>query len=180
MPGDWGWERAMAYRTRTYIAADWDGDIDAVEQLRKWNDDKYWGLSFTDAHDLQQSRDTSLPCSIKSSLKERMNHSKRFVFIVGSHTATIAKGGCQYCRDYDSRTNCCDWSHSVDYRSYVKYECDKALEAGIDIVVLYNAACVNRTKCPDAVKYEGRHVPMKQWKDGKLLWDYQSVKRAFE
>ena len=170
----------MAYRTRTYIAADWDGAIDAVEQLRKWNDSKYRGLSFTDAHDLQQSRDTSLPCSVKSSLKERMNHSKRFVLIVGSHTATIAKGGCQYCRDYDSRTNCCDWSHSVDYRSYVKYECDKALEAGIDIVVLYNAACVNRTKCPDAVKYEGRHVPMKQWKDGKLLWDYQSVKRAFE
>lgn len=34
----------MAYRTRTYIAADWDGDIDAVEQLRKWNDSKYWGF----------------------------------------------------------------------------------------------------------------------------------------
>ena len=27
----------MAYRTRTYIAADWSGDRDAVEQLRKWN-----------------------------------------------------------------------------------------------------------------------------------------------
>lgn len=59
----------MVYRTRTYIAADWDGDRDAVEQLHKWNDSNYWGLSFPDAHDLQQSRDSSLPCSIKSSLK---------------------------------------------------------------------------------------------------------------
>lgn len=25
----------MVYRTRTYIAADWDHDFDAVEQLRK-------------------------------------------------------------------------------------------------------------------------------------------------
>ena len=26
----------MAYRTKTYIAADWDGDKNAVEQLYKW------------------------------------------------------------------------------------------------------------------------------------------------
>ena len=53
----------MVYRTRTYIAADWDGDRDAVDQLHKWNDSNYWGLSFTDAHDLQQSRDSSLPAA---------------------------------------------------------------------------------------------------------------------
>lgn len=26
------------YRTRTYIAGDWDNDKDAVDQLHKWND----------------------------------------------------------------------------------------------------------------------------------------------
>lgn len=26
----------MVYRTKTYIAADWDGDKNAVEQLYKW------------------------------------------------------------------------------------------------------------------------------------------------
>lgn len=31
----------MVYRTRTYIAADWDGDRDAVDQLHKWNDSNY-------------------------------------------------------------------------------------------------------------------------------------------
>ena len=40
------------YRTRTYIAADWDGDIDAVNALHNWNNGKKWSLSFTDAHDL--------------------------------------------------------------------------------------------------------------------------------
>ena len=54
----------MAYRTKTYIAADWTGDKDAVEQLHKWNDSDHWSLSFIDAHDLTQARDESLNCSI--------------------------------------------------------------------------------------------------------------------
>ena len=74
----------MNYRTRTYIAADWDGDNDAVKQLHYWNDNKYYSLSFTDAHDLQQSRDSSLNCSIKRSLAIRLDVSKTFVLIVGS------------------------------------------------------------------------------------------------
>lgn len=97
-PGTIGLERKMVYRTRTYIAADWDGDRDVVEQLHKWNDSNYWGLSFPDAHDLQQSRDSSLPCSIKSSLKKRMDGSKRFVLIVGDSTNSVTKGSCQYCK----------------------------------------------------------------------------------
>lgn len=58
----------MAYRTKTYIAADWDGDKNAIDQLHTWNDGKKWSLSFTDAHDLTQARDNSLNCSIKASL----------------------------------------------------------------------------------------------------------------
>ena len=73
----------VTYRTRTYIAGDWDHDKDAVDQLHKWNDSKYWSLSFTDAHDLTSSRDSSLNCTIKSSLKTRMDASKTFVLIVG-------------------------------------------------------------------------------------------------
>ena len=57
------------YRTRTYIAADWDHDKDAVDQLHKWNNSNFWNLSFTDVHELTSSRDSSLNCTIKSSLK---------------------------------------------------------------------------------------------------------------
>lgn len=66
----------MAYRTKTYIAADWDGDKNAVDKLREWNDGEKWSLSFTDAHDLTQARDNSLNCSIKASLATRMDASK--------------------------------------------------------------------------------------------------------
>lgn len=35
----------MTYRTRTYIAADWTSDQDAIEQLKRWNNSERWGLS---------------------------------------------------------------------------------------------------------------------------------------
>lgn len=168
------------YRTRTYIAADFDHDKDAVDQLHKWNDSKYWSLSFTDAHDLQTSNDSSLYCSIKSSLKLRMDGSKTFVLIVGNHTSTVSKGGCQYCSSYNSHTYACGKGYSVDYRSYIKYECDKAVEAGIKIIVLYNNTVINKSKCPEAVRNKGIHTTMVYYENGKYYWDYQSVKKAFD
>lgn len=168
----------MAYRTKTYIAADWTGDKDAVEQLHKWNDSDHWSLSFIDAHDLTQARDESLNCSIKASLRTRLDASKTFVLIVGENTKTLRSGECQYCYSYNSWTRSCARGYSVDYRSYIEYECDKAVQDGLKIVVLYNAATVNKSKCPDSVKNIGTHVAMCFFRDGKYYWDYQSVKAA--
>lgn len=170
----------MVYRTKTYIAGDWDHDKDAVDRLHKWNDSKYWSLSFTDAHDLTQANDNSLNCSIKASLKTRMDASKRFVLIVGSSTDSVTAGSCQFCGSYNSRTKACAKGKSVDYRSYIKYECDKAVEAGIRIIVLYKGISVNKAKCPEAVKNIGIHAPMWYKKDGQYYWDYNSVKKAFD
>lgn len=167
------------YRTRTYIAADFDHDKDAVDQLHRWNDSDYWGLSFSDAHDLQTSSDDSLPCSIKKSLKYRMDGSKTFVLIVGNQTNTVTKGGCQLCKSYNSWNKSCARMGRVDYRSYIRFECDKAVEAGIKIVVLYNDTVADTSKCPDAVRYLGYHTPMVFEKDGRYFWDYQAVKKAF-
>lgn len=168
----------MTYRTKTYIAADWTGDKDAVEQLHKWNDSKYWSLSFTDAHDLTQARDGSLNCSIKASLGKRLDASKTFVLIVGENTKTVRSGSCQYCDSYNSWTKSCARGYSVDNRSYIEYECDKAIRDGLKIVVLYNAATINKTKCPDAIKNTGTHAAMCYREDNKLYWDYQAVKNA--
>ena len=167
------------YRTRTYIAADFDHDKDAVDQLHKWNDSKYWSLSFTDAHDLQTSSDSSLYCSIKSSLKYRMDGSKTFVLIVGEKTNAVSKGGCQLCGSYNSHTSSCARGYSVDYRSYIKFECDKAIEAGIKIIVLYKSTAIDKSKCPEAIRYKGTHAKMIYYKDGKYYWDYESVRDAF-
>lgn len=170
----------MVYRTKTYIAADFDQDKDAVDILCHWNDSEYWGLSFTNAHDLQTSRDDSLYCSIKSSLKYRMDASKQFILIVGNATNDITKGGCQYCSSYNSWNKYCSRGYSVDYRSYIKFECDKAIEANIKIVVLYKDTTVNKNKCPLSVRNVGYHTNMIYLKDKKYYWDYQAVKKAFD
>lgn len=165
----------MVYRTKTYIAGEWDGDQDAIKILHDWNESNYWSLSFTDAHDLTQARDSSLNCSIKASLATRFNSSKTFVLIVGKNTKSARSGGCRYCQNY---IGFCIKDKSVDHRSYIEYECDKAVKDGLKIIVLYNAASVDKSKCPDAVKDIGQHVAMCTYINGQYYWDYQTVKNA--
>lgn len=168
----------MAYRTKTYIAGEWDGDQDAIQKLHEWNNSKYWSLSFIDAHDLTQARDGSLNCSIKSSLATRLDSSKTFVLIVGKNTKDARSGSCQYCTSYNSWTHRCVKGRSVDYRSYIEFECDKALRDGLKIVVLYNYASVDKSKCPDSVRATGTHAAMCYYENGEYYWDYNAVKKA--
>lgn len=169
----------MSYRNKTYIAGDWDHDFDAINRIYEWKEGKKWNLDFHDAHAMKQARDTSLPCSIKKSLKERLDASKLFVLVVGNHTDTVTKGSCHLCNSYNSYTGCCARYYWTDKRSFIKYECDKAVDAGIDIVVLYNSTTVDKTKCPQAVRDKGKHLPMIiRGTDGKLYWDYHAVKSA--
>lgn len=168
----------MANRTKTYIAADWSGDKDAVDQLNKWNDSDFWSLSFTDAHELTQARDESLNCSIKASLATRLDASKTFVLVVGSNTKTVRSGSCQHCGSYNSWTKSCSRGYSVDYRSYIEYECEKAKRDGLNIVVFHKAATIDKSKCPDSIKYEGSHVAMYNYKEGTYYWNYDAIKNA--
>lgn len=170
-------------RTRTYIAADWDGDRDLVDQLHRWNDSDYWGLHFPDAHELMQSRDTSKACSIKESLRKRLECSKTFVLIVGDSTCYVTKGSCRFCPSYNSYTKHCARGRGVDNLGFVQYECRYTWshQAVMRIVVLYNSAIVNRNKCPVLLRNVGVHVPALHF-DSRLgrAWDYQAVRRAIE
>jgi len=170
----------MAYRTKTYIAGDWTGDKDLIDKLYEWNDSKHWSLHFVDAHELTQARDTSLYCSIKKSLAERLDASKTFVLIVGANTNSLTKGSCRYCGSYNSHNYSCVRGHHVDYRSYIDYECEKAANDGLKIVVLYNYASVHKEKCPVVLKDKGKHIPAYYWEDGKAYWDYHAIKDAIE
>lgn len=176
----------MHYRTKTYIAGAWTESSDAIQQLYKWNDSEYWALHFVDAHDLTQARDTSLACTIKDSLRERLNASKTFVLVVGDETKDLRKGSCQYCGRYH-HTYYGDWCESQktpDFRSFIEFECETAAKAydkgEMKIVVLYDALSVNRDKCPDAVAYKGKHIRMayRDPKSGKVYWNYQEIKEA--
>ena len=134
----------MLYKTRTYIAADWTGDKEIVDKLREWNDSDWYALDFSDAHDLTQARDTSLPCTIKKSLAIRLNGSKTFVLIVGKNTKNLTKGACRYCSSYNSAWGICHRGNNVDHRSYIQFECEKAIKDGMKIVVIYNYANVDK------------------------------------
>ena len=165
-------------REYTYIAADFDHDKNAVEELYWMKEHGY--INFKDAHSIQQSQDSSLACSIKKSLRTRMDYSLKFVLIVGKHTDTVTKGSCQFCDSYNSSRNYCARGYSVDYRSFIKYECDKAVEDNLDIVVLYNDIAVNRNLCPEKVRGLGRHEFMiYTGVDGKKNWDIGRIQRAF-
>ena len=110
-----------------------------------------------------------------------MDVSKAFVLIVGNQTNTVTAGSCRWCGSYNPYTGRCPRWHSVDMRSFIKYECDKAIDAGIKIIVLYNSTKVDRSKCPDAVKYVGTHIAMVyKGIDGRYYWDYNAVKKAFD
>ncbi|MGN1263500.1 MAG: TIR domain-containing protein [Prevotella sp.] len=170
----------MTYRTRTYIAGDWTGDKNAIDQLHKWNDSNFWGLSFTDAHGLHQSNDSSLNCSIKKSLCQRMDASKTFVLVVGAKTKSLTAGSCQHCTNYSGLLGCCYRGYSVSLKSYIEYECDKAARDGLKIIVLYNSTSIDRNLCPDSVRRIGVHANMQKRENGNLYWDYRSVKDAFD
>ena len=167
----------MYYRTKTYLAGDWTGDKYAIDKIHFWNDSGYYSIDFVDVHEFKQSNDGSLNCSIKRSLKERMDMCKTFVLVVGQNTNSLRSGSCAYCSSYAgdiTYSAYCRRGHTIDTRSYIEYECDKAMEAGIKIVVLYNSSRVERFKCPEAVRFRGTHVAMHN--NGR--WDYQAVRDA--
>ena len=180
----------MTYRTRTYIAGDWDGDSDAIGKLYQWNEGNKWSLDFVDAHGFNQCYDSSLPCTIKSSLSERMSRSKTFVLVVGNSTTKTRKGSCSY-KDCGNKwysftrgefiCNVVGKSYSND--SFIDYECKLAYRYRneVRIVVLYNAASIDKSKCPEILRNVGIHKEMKSF---DLYWtqyyDYQKVRNAIE
>lgn len=165
-------------RTKTYIAADWDDDSEVVEKLYEWNQSDFYNLHFLNAHDEKQSRDSSKYCSIKKSLKDRMDISKTFVLIVGPNTNSITKGSCAYCGRYSSYFQKCLDNYSLDFRSYIEYECDLAIKANLKIVVIYNYANVDKSKCPSALRNVGTHLSFYYYLGDKCYYNYTAIKKA--
>ena len=120
---------------------------------------------------------SSLPCTIKRSLSERLNGSKTFVLIVGANTKSLTKGACRYCSSYNWGT--CSRYYNVDNRSFIEYECEKAIKDNLKIAVIYNYANVDKSKCPDCIKYYGTHIPAYYYaNDGKCYWNIARIKEA--
>lgn len=180
----------LTYRTKTYLAGDWDGDRDLIDKLHEWNENEKLALKFTDVHDLTSSSDGSHNCNIKKSLRQRLNISKTFVLIVGSKTKNLRSGSCALCayyKDYITLPPVCSLSrcNAIDYRSYVEYECEMArkdFDKGElkNIVVIYNNhLSVDKSLCPDILKNIGLHIPSDIiGSNGKRCWNYPNIKDA--
>ena len=174
----------MEYRTKTIFAGDWTGDEDAIKTLYEWKKNNNLTLDFVDAHEYTQASDDDLLCSIKTSLRKRLNVSKTFVLIVGKQTKNLTKGGCQHCKSYNSYNKRCCRNNALDYRSYIEYECEMALKDYQDnlikkIVVIYNYANVDKSKCPECIKGYGTHIVMYYKEtDGKEYWNYNEINKA--
>ena len=168
----------MPYRTKTYIAADWENDKNAVDILNYWNKNIYRRLSFGDAHELSKClSDSTNNCNIKKNCSQNLDYSKHFVLIVGNKTKTLRAGYCMYCKSY----NYCSNIYKTN-KSFVEFECDYAIRNNLPIIVLYNSTYVDKTKCIDSVIYRAKcHTPMlmRKW-DGTIDWDYQGIKAAFD
>jgi hypothetical protein len=175
----------MTNRTKTYLAGDWTGDKDAIQIIKKWNESDNYGLTFRDVHELTNSSDDSLNCSIKRSLRQRMSISKTFVLIVGDKTTSLRSGACSTCGAYNNSYwgTSCRRGNLIDNSSYVQYECELAKEAGIKIIVLYNSTEVDKSKCPESLRYTGVHLPMiihgrDSYGYPNFFWNYQEIKQA--
>jgi hypothetical protein len=86
----------MTRRTKTYIAFDGDSDLMSYRTIQSWSADPSTPFTLNDAHDINYARDDSLPESIKSQLKERLDASRNFVLIIGSQTNKNRRGILQY------------------------------------------------------------------------------------
>lgn len=175
----------LVNRTKTFISGDWTGDQDLISKLKEWNQNNNLGLNFVDVHELTQSYDTSNPCSIKASLRQRLNVSKTFVLIAGRNTLSLTKGACRYCGSYRTWSTYCANGKPFDNRSYIEYECEMALKdynAGElkKIVVIYNGLInPDSSRCPEVLKGVGTHIGSDFiGTDGKRYWDYQAIKKA--
>lgn len=76
-------------------------------------------------------------------------------------------------------TQSCARGYSVDYRSFIKFECEKAAEEGLQIVVLYKSTKIDRDLCPMPLRYTGFHQQMiYRDYDGHYYWDDRAIQRA--
>ena len=172
-------------RTKTFISGDWTGDRNIIDKLKEWNNNEKFGLSFVDVHEVTQSCDSSLSCSIKRSLRQRLKISKTFVLIVGENTKTLTKGSCRYCNLYLPGSANCLNRGNIDNRSFIQFECEMALKDYIDnelkkIVVIYNGRLTpDKSLCPDIIKGYGTHIGSDRiGEDGKRYWNYSVIKEA--
>ena len=132
----------MSDRTKIYIAADGVRDREAVKLLREWNALPDWGFDFFLAHDWIDDHDTAAPCAVKAALQAELDASRAFLLL--SDELDSLYGSCRSCSNYGGWSHCARGG-KTDERGYLRFACDKALEAGIPVFRFSDNDYVNQS-----------------------------------
>lgn len=76
----------MPYRNKVFVSFDGDTDMHYYRLMKAWKQNDKTDFNFFDAHDICQSRDTSLPETIRRSLRERLLNARVFISLIGENT----------------------------------------------------------------------------------------------
>ncbi|QYN23128.1 TIR domain-containing protein [Amycolatopsis sp. DSM 110486] len=85
----------MSYRNKTYVAFASE-DIKYYRLMTAWEANENIEFDFFNAHDLAQARDTSLPETIRRSLRLRLANTKQVVFLGSSKGKSKAGDGASF------------------------------------------------------------------------------------
>ena len=132
----------MPDRTKIYIAADGVRDREAVKLLLEWNALPDWGFDFFFAHDWIDDHDTAAPCAVKATLQAELDASRAFLLL--SDGLDSLYGSCRSCSNYGGWSHCARGG-KTDERGYLRFACDKALEAGIPVFRFSDNDYVNQS-----------------------------------
>lgn len=128
----------MAKRNKTYICFDADTDMWAYKFMKGWKALDHIDFDFDNAHDLNNLRDWSSECTIKTKLRERLKYTKIMLVLVGEKTKNLHR--------------------------FVRWEQEVALSMGIPIVAVYLNKSLERDEktCPAIIRNElVLHIPYK-------------------
>lgn len=126
----------MAHKNHAYLCFDGDEDIHYYYLMKAWHENEKFDFEFENAHDLMQSRDSSLEETIKRSLRERMKHSDKMVVLIGEKTKNLYK--------------------------FVRWEIETALDLGLPIICvnLNRKKEMDPERCPPILQDKlAIHIP---------------------
>lgn len=81
----------MPYRSKVFVSFDGDNDIHYYRLMLAWKQSDHSNFTFSNAHDLNQARDTSQEESVKRQLSVRLQNSRVFISLIGQSTRFLYK-----------------------------------------------------------------------------------------